>query len=417
MSIRWITPLLGTAAALDVKDATGAVLVDVRMLVDKPGNNATLVRDIIERGASALSAGSKTIVCCDYGISRSNAIACGILARYRGVDLQAAIREVLSTTGEREIKVELLHAVRRSLPVATGGQSKCKRVLITGGQGFIGRNLIAALQNEPNLELVCPDSAAVDLLKGAAELDLLVNENGIDRIVHLANPRVYTSNVALGAALTMLRNTLDVCVNNAIPLTFLSDWEVYSGYSTSGLLADEAVPLLPKGPYGEAKHLCEMMLSNFQMHHPLSITLLRSSRVYGVGGDKPKFIYSFMDHIRRSESITTHSYLNASPALDLLHVDDLVEAIRLSILADYNGCLNLGTGRLTTTREIAKMLCDILNKHVPIDSVAIESDTACIAMDNRKALHELKWQPQMDLRSGLTQLANYTEESGGRLEK
>src|SRR4051812_29136976 len=115
MTIRWITPSLGTAPALDVQLDDGMALVDVRDLVDKGGNQIDAVRQKIAAGVAALQSGKRTVVACDYGISRSNAVAMGILAKSESLPFSVAARRVVQATGEREIKLGPLEVVRRAL--------------------------------------------------------------------------------------------------------------------------------------------------------------------------------------------------------------------------------------------------------------------------------------------------------------
>ena len=71
--IRWIRPNLGTAPALEVMAVPDLQLVDVRILVDGPGNSPSLVRAKIDEAVAHLQAGRRVVVGCEYGISRSNA--------------------------------------------------------------------------------------------------------------------------------------------------------------------------------------------------------------------------------------------------------------------------------------------------------------------------------------------------------
>ena len=120
MTVRWITPLLGTAPALQVDENRNFAIIDVRDLVDKAGNSADAVLDKINAGCETLRAGKMTVVCCDYGISRSNAVAVGILSVFESISFESAVRRVLDSTGEKEIKVEPLQAVRRALGMVKG---------------------------------------------------------------------------------------------------------------------------------------------------------------------------------------------------------------------------------------------------------------------------------------------------------
>ncbi len=400
MTIRWITPLLGTGSALLVRKETGVNIIDVRDLVDKAGNRDDAVLQKITEGCKSLREGKKTVVCCDYGISRSNAVAVGILAMYESIPFEVAVRRVLETTGEREIKVDPLKSVRRALGLDQKRISQEKpRILVTGGTGALGKP--TSLKLSEGFEAIVPSRKELDLLQGGTQLDLTAGENRIDCIVHLANPRVYTSNTAIGDTLTMLRNVLDVCVTRDIKLIYLSGWEVYSGYRSNHLKAEESLPLHPNGPYAETKYLCEMLIEHSRRTQGLRCTMLRSSPVYGVGSDKPKFIYNFIDKIRRSERIVTHRYNNGLPALDLLYIDDLVSVLVKTVESDFTGNLNIGTGVITTTHKVAEILRNLLGGRNEIDTTLIDSDTACIAMDTGKAKEVLGWQATIGIVQGL----------------
>jgi UDP-glucuronate decarboxylase len=326
--IKWIIPdKIGTAPASFVSDRQDLSIIDVRDLVDRDGNAPHVLRGKIEEGVESLRGSNPTIICCDYGISRSNAIAAAILAQFTQRPFLTVIREVMDITGEKEIKsavVETLCLVLNEYP-QSGRENIKENILITGSTGFIGSILVKKLQGAYNL--FTPSSMELNLLEGSVELDIYVKENRINRIIHLANPRICVSNKAMGNTLSMLRNVLEVCSNNKVMLIYPSSYEIYSGYRSSHLLASEALPPNPKGSYGETKWLCEMLINSFQQQYGLQYALLRSSPVYGITSDRPKFIWSFIDSAIKGLPIKTHNFLNGSPALDLLHADDFCSAI------------------------------------------------------------------------------------------
>lgn len=409
--IRWISPLLGTAAARDIENVAGIVVVDVRDLVDKSGNRSDAIREKIRQGVDAVAQGQRTVVCCDYGMSRSNAVAAGIVVSAENITFDAALRRVQEATGETQIKLEPLNAVREALGLRLERKTSAplRTVFVTGGGGFVGRALCAVIGGE--FRVVAPGREALDVGLGASQLDLIAREQDVDCVVHLANPRVYTSNAAIGATLTMLKNVIDVCISRGILLVYPSGWEIYSGYAGT-LRADESTPFLPRGPYGETKFLAEALIEHNRRIAGLRCAVLRSSPVYGPGSDKPRFIYNFIEKARRDQRIVTHRYIGGDAALDLLYIDDFVSALLATLRSGFEGTLNVGTGELTTTRQIAHMIRDHLGSGSSIEQSHIESEVACIAMNWRRAHEAIQWQPMVPLSQGLERLLSKLESEG-----
>jgi len=135
--IRWIRERLGTAPHDALGEGTW-LLLDARHLVDKGGNPAEPIRKLIEEGTQAYRQGKSVVVACDFGISRSNAIAAGILSLAENKPYDRAVQEVVDATAEREIKLDLVEAVRLALGEVRP-QADRRTVLVTGAKGFIGR--------------------------------------------------------------------------------------------------------------------------------------------------------------------------------------------------------------------------------------------------------------------------------------
>lgn len=402
--IRWITDQLGTAPADEVIGKPGLNPIDVRDLVDKSGNPVEAVKEKITQALVSLRSGQRTVICCDYGISRSNAVAAGVLTLYQPMPFLDAVRMVQDKTGEMGIKLEPLSVVQQALgqenPAITGLQ-RTRKVLVTGGSGFIGTQLCERLRT--SADIIVPLRDTLDILRGSTQLSLLAAEHEVGTIIHLASPRVYTSNLALGQTLSMLRNVLDVCSIQRIRLIYLSSWEVFSGYS-GDLLVNESIGAMPKGPYGEAKHLAEEMIRIFQRTAHLDCALVRSSPVYGSTSDRPKFIHNFIGKAYRNEDIATHRYLNGDAALDLLHIDDLIDGIIRIFDQGFSGLVHLGTGKTISTCQIAEFIKREIGGTGGLSRVLIQSHVARIAIDNSLAQSTLGWHPSVDIWNGLRQL-------------
>ncbi|MEO5684449.1 MAG: NAD-dependent epimerase/dehydratase family protein [Chitinophagaceae bacterium] len=391
--INWLTENIGTGPYLAISEISGDfTIIDVRNLVDKDGNKEDEILLKIDEGLNLLNGGKKIVVCCDYGMSRSNSIAAGIIARYQSISFFEAVSLLQKKVPAAGIKVEVLNAVFNAVKT-TGFEKKndVPRILITGGGGFVGTMLAKSL--DENFFIKSISSKDVDLINNPVLLDVLVKENEINTLIHLANPRIYTLNKAMGDSMVMLKNVLESCRLNDVKLMYVSSWEVYSGYRSNELLADENTPLFPKGAYGETKWLSEQLIQHYNKLFGMKYSILRSSPVYGSSSDKPKFIYNFIDKARKDEKIMTHNYLNGSPTLDLLHIDDFISAMSKCIDFPGNETFNVGSGKLLSTLQIAELIVRRLKSKSVIDSTGINSYYSNIKMDCSKAMKLLSWKP------------------------
>lgn len=406
--IRWISDQLGTAPYDFVKDISSISLVDVRDLVDKEGNNSDVITSKIDQAIKSLDDGKKTVICCDYGMSRSNSIAAGVIAKREGIHLSEAVRKVLKYTGEKSIKIEVVNSVRKALAVSNERSKTLRKdeaVLITGASGFVGDGL-SSLLAEKGVKTLTPSREEINLLDDIVQLDLFVREHNVREIIHLAHPRIFSTNEAMGRALLMLKNVLDVAVENNIKLIFPSTWEVFSGYPSPELMVKEDFPLRPSGCFGQTKMLCQDLIHNYQSIKGLKQLTLRMSSVYGLGRDKPRFLLNFMKKAKCGERITTHKYINGLPALDLLHINDLHSALVLATGNDLEGTINIGSGRLIFTQEVAELLVSEFNSTSNIRQIDINSYVGNIVLDITQAQKLLDWEPVVDITKGLRELAN-----------
>jgi UDP-glucuronate decarboxylase len=408
--MKWLNEEVGTAAFNDTSiqalDPLTNIIVDVRDLVDKSGNDVSYVGSKIDEALSYLNDQKKVIICCDYGLSRSNSVAIGVLVKRLGIPFSDAVSIAKKVVDESGIKIEMLNTVFSALYHNSGKltdhANKNKNILITGANGFLGKQLQKKFSGD--YRVTCPSSKEVDLIENVVELDLLVKANNINTLVHLANPKVYTNTRATGDTLIMLKNVLDVCRTNDLKLVYLSSWEIYSGYKTANLVADANLQPNPKGTYGETKWLCDLLVKQYVKNYGIKYQIIRPGPVYGPGSDKPKFIYNFINKALKDEKIITHKYLNGLPSLDLLFIEDVLAFLYQCITNDYIGEINIGSGISTNTFKVASVICEITGSKSQIDQVLINDYSSNILMDNFMAKQIFSWAPEVELRNGITKI-------------
>lgn len=407
--IRWITDSLGTApweSAVSVPEIT---VLDVRDLVDKEGNSSELIRSKIEQGLDALDAGETVVVACDYGISRSNAVAAAILAVGRCIPYYDGLQLVVDRTGEKEIKIETIHGVAAVVDLMQGRaedeeQQSVPRIVVTGGSGYIGSALVPLLQTRFPTLAICHDEA--DLVAGAVELDLLVQAHAATHLVHLATPRDFGKNSAVGDSVSMVKNVLDVWSGNGLKLLFVSSADVFSGYDAMPHEATESLTPLPRSSPGVAKFLCETLIGQHSAVHGLATTVLRSATIYGGSDRRPKYLHTFIEKALRDDNITVHRYRNGHPAVDLLHIDDFCRAVIAAIERNVSGVVHCGSGVGITTRDLVDLIQSVAGSHCNVSDHRIDANTPNVILDCSLATATLGWKPQIPLGDGIQVLVN-----------
>jgi nucleoside-diphosphate-sugar epimerase len=415
--IRWITEALGTAACDDeecLHAGQAVMVVDVRELADKDGNNDHLLRAKISTAAEALRTGRKVVVCCDMGISRSNAVAAGALMAC-GSSYDEAIGAMSARVNVSDINLALLRQIRALSPSEERRREQgFANLFVTGSTGYIGRALVAALESDYKIYTQGRDQ--LDLAHDVIALDSAVRKNEIDLIVHLAHPRMRNSAPAMGQSVAMLRNILEVCRLNSVPVLYLSGLVIYSGHNAEEVLTTGPnLEAWPRGAYGEAKFFCEKLIDLYKRNYGVKAIVLRPGSVYGPNMPGSTIFAKFCALATRGATIQTHRYRNGSPVFDFLHLSDLIDGIRLSLRTQPEEALHLGTGRGTSTHELAQMLSAKGGRGSRVETVGIEDTTYKVVVDPGEARTRLGWEAQITLESGLSQL--WGVQGGGSSEK
>ena len=291
------------------------------------------------------------------------------------------------------------------------GAGQRSRVLVTGGSGFIGRRLVAALLSSGaevtvagGHEPAVPGArSVVGDLRDPAVADRAVSP-GTDVIVHLAARTsvlrsvadpvgTYEANVAATASLLELARTRGVG-------TFLLA-------STNAVVGDvghavitERSPFRPLTPYGATKAAAEMLLSGYSASYGLAGCALRFSNVYGPGMKaKDSFVTRLMRAARDGHGIQV--YGDGTQVRDLVHVDDIVAGILLAWRAGHHGPLILGAGESVTVNGIITAARAVTGAPIPVEHVPAEAGEMPAAFLDIAAARALGYQPAHDLKSGL----------------
>lgn len=292
------------------------------------------------------------------------------------------------------------------------------RVLVTGGAGFVGTNLVALLTGKTDWEVTVLDNEVsasrrnlepypVAFLSGDVRDVEAVREavSGQDVVVHLAaDTRVMDS---------IDDPTLNFDVNAAGTLTLLEACRranvgrVVAASTGGAILGDaqppihEDLPARPLSPYGASKLAMEGYLHAYGGAYGMQTAALRFANVYGPhSGHKGSVIAEFIRRMTAGEEITVFG--DGTQTRDYVFVEDLVHGVLQVVENRSTGVFQLGTGTPTSINDLLKLLTDVVGSNASVRYEPARRgevrDTWC---DVGRAKRTFGFEPRTDLRAGL----------------
>ncbi len=279
------------------------------------------------------------------------------------------------------------------------------RVLVTGGTGFIGRRLCAALRAR-GFEVWAPGHHELELGRKAAPR--------VEKVFHLAArtfvPDSWNEPAAFYRA--NVQGTVDLleyCRTAAIPMVYVSGY-CYGVVDRQPI--PETAPLRPNNPYAFSKVAAEAACRFFSAKLGVRVTILRPFNVYGPGQRRqfliPQLIAQALDAAAPALSVD-----DPRPRRDFVHVDDLVTALCTVPVAEEARVYNVGYGRSHSVGEIVQMVQRAAGTAKPLVARGSpRADEIPDAVADISAIRALGWRPQIELADGLRELvAEFREAS------
>jgi UDP-glucuronate decarboxylase len=304
-----------------------------------------------------------------------------------------------------------------------------RRVLVTGGAGFIGSHLCERLL-EDGCDVLCVDNFFtgtkdnVAHLVGNSHFELLRHDVTfplyveVDEIYNLACPAapihyqfdpVQTTKTSVHGAINMLGLAKRVKAK----ILQASTSEVYGDPQVHPQLENywgHVNPIGLRSCYDEGKRCAETLFFDYHRQHKLRVKVARIFNTYGprMHPNDGRVVSNFIVQALKGEAITI--YGDGSQTRSFCYVDDLVEALtRMMNTGDrVTGPINLGNPREFTIAQLAeevirqtKSRSRIVRKKLPSD------DPKQRQPDISLATKELKWKPTTDLEVGLKRTIRY----------
>lgn len=305
-----------------------------------------------------------------------------------------------------------------------------KRVLITGGAGFIGSYLCERFLDE-GCEVICMDNLLTGTLDNIAHLfenerflfikqdvtNYMYVKGSLDYILHFASPaspidylNYPIQTLKVGSLGT--HKALGLAKEKGARFLLASTSEVYGDPLVHPQREDywgNVNPIGPRGVYDEAKRFAEAMTMAYHRSHGLDTRIVRIFNTYGprMRIDDGRVVPTFIAQALRGEDLTVFG--DGSQTRSFCYVTDLVEGIfRLLVRSEYHGPVNLGNPAEMTVLRFAETILSltgsksrIVFRPLPVDDPKVRRPDISLAREL------LGWQPAVPLEQGIRESLAY----------
>jgi len=303
-----------------------------------------------------------------------------------------------------------------------------KKILITGGAGFIGSNLADYFLDRGH-SIICIDNLITGSIENIAHLtnrdftfinldvtNYIYTDQEIDYILHFASPASPIDYLELPIQ-TLKVGSLGT--HKALGLAKSKD-ATFLISSTSEIYGDPLIhpqkedywgnvnPVGPRGVYDEAKRFAEALTMAYHRYHGVDTKIARIFNTYGprMRLNDGRAIPTFISQALKGEDITI--YGDGTQTRSFCYIDDLVEGIYRLLMSGVNEPINLGNPHEMTILELTEKILDMTKSKSKIVYRSLPEDDPKIRQpDISKAIKHLDWEPKISLEDGLMNTIEY----------
>ncbi|MBN1694047.1 SDR family oxidoreductase [candidate division WOR-3 bacterium] len=310
-----------------------------------------------------------------------------------------------------------------------------KKVLVTGGAGFLGSHLCEKLMNE-GFKVICMDNFLTGRMENIEHLlgkpgftfkkhdvtTYIEVKGSLDYVMHFASPAspidyhkhpIHTLKVgALGTY-----NSLGLAKDKKAVFLLASTSEVYGDPEVNPQNEEywgHVNPVGPRSVYDEAKRYAEAITTAYHNVHKIDVKIVRIFNTYGprMRINDGRALPAFMCQALKNKPITVFG--DGSQTRSFCYVDDLIDGIFKLLMSDINYPVNIGNPNEISILDFAKEILaltksksEIIFKELPINDPKVRRP------DISKAKELLGWEPKVSREEGLKKVLDYFKKELG----
>jgi UDP-glucuronate decarboxylase len=306
-----------------------------------------------------------------------------------------------------------------------------KRILVTGGAGFIGSHLCKRLLDEGN-EVICLDNYFTGSKKNIIPLmeepyfEMIRHDVTIpymievDEIYNLACPASpvhyqYNSIKTIKTSVMGAINMLGLAKRVKAKILQASTSEIYGDpemHPQPENYWGNVNPIGPRSCYDEGKRCAETLFMDYHHQNGVDVKIVRIFNTYGpnMNPDDGRVVSNFIVQALKGEDITIFG--DGQQTRSFQYVDDLVEGmVRMMATNNFTGPVNIGNQNEFTMLELAELIIELTGsssrlvfRELPRDDPKQRQPNIALAKKNLNG-----WEPKIELREGLFKTISYFE--------
>jgi UDP-glucuronate decarboxylase len=304
-----------------------------------------------------------------------------------------------------------------------------KKILVTGGAGFLGSHLCEKLLSEGN-QVTCLDNFFSGHKRNIAHLiplpyfELLIQDVttpiqlSVDEIYNLAcpaSPRLYQSFPIETFKTSILGslNLLELAKNTGAKIFQASTSEVYGDpqlHPQPESYFGNVNPIGPRACYDEGKRGAETLFFDYHRQHQVEIKVMRIFNTYGprMSATDGRVVSNLILQALQGQDLTL--YGDGSQTRSFCYVDDTIQAMQLMMdtSKEVTGPINVGNPVECTILQLAKLILELTGSKSKLSFLPAGADDPLKRQPTIELAHQkLSWQPQVELEEGLQKTIAY----------
>lgn len=304
-----------------------------------------------------------------------------------------------------------------------------KRILVSGGGGFIGGHLVKRLKEEGFWVRVCDlkhneysNSAADEFIIGDLTDPVVAREvvAGTEEIYQLAADMGGAGYIFTGDNdAAVMHNSASINLNIAEAAHKAGVKKIF--YSSSACMypeynqmdtdnpkcsEDSAYPAAPDSEYGWEKLFSERLFLAYMRNYGIQVRIARFHNIFGEEGTwndgKEKAPAAVCRKVAEAvEGGSIEIWGDGLQTRSFLHVHECLEGVRRLMESDFTGPVNIGSEEMISINNLAKLVMDIAGKSLTIKNIKGPVGVRGRKSDNKLIREKLSWEPSWTLRKGL----------------